>query len=756
MSTTAAAARPSTNGASQMTEAEKKKKAHEFLYGALQYHILDRIKKLVSHNMVDLNLVEKGRLLPISEAIQYNNDAGFDYLLPLVDIKKGCFEGTTPMYIAARWGNPKYVQGLFDRETELNSGKFLEVSPLAAGTYCGRSAIAASIGCISSYSLIENSVWCEEGTNGEVNFDENSENATKLKEELQAYFNKTGNYAKPEKEIHKIEAEVPFRKTRTLHAYYTGNVDVVGMLLHRGAQFTATNAGTTVNALSLVENPLKYWNFFYHLGKGAIDYVGVEGPADSQIVKFKLPLKNFSDDVPVDVIVHYDVSRLRNMLRAKAAEQHTQTAANVHATVHALHGKLADDFNDKFSERDQRLAEVQRKQKEDNDKNAAEHAKQAAISAQHAAAINHNALLHANDRAQSAAFMASTNAFITSATPVVAKGIATENALTTAKALDAHPNIEKFRKMFDVDLGFSIMASGLTTSDKIDRKKNSLGDITAQAIKSITESIPFLSALGVSTIGKVLSVGVQALSNWDAERKNKHIALFFTNTQSEAPALALEMSNKIANECMQFLQLTKVITESDAEKLGKRLAGVAYGVILGTDPRTQKGNLREFMMTAIREDKDYKAYMNKVPVPAAPTATVTTSTAVTTNANAAAYTGSTLTTSGTAPKPVVSPTIKPPIPPKPAIPAKPSIPQLTGLSGTNSGANSGINGAPLITTLYDSSIAATQRSTARSTTSGTGNDSPPSSGSNSPVSTGTPPKPSSLPSATTVRLATAH
>ncbi len=156
--------------------------------------------------------------------------------------------------------------------------------------------------------------------------------------------------------------------------------------------------------------------------------------------------------------------------------------------------------------------------------------------------------------------------------------------------------------------------------------------------------------MGLSTIGSVVSAGFKAIIDWDEEKKHKHVALFFTN-KDEGKELAHEISNDVAEECMDFL---KIINVSNAEDLGKHLGLVAYAVILATNPNTHKGNIRQLMKEAIRSDKLYKEYMGKVQKHTATAA-----------AKPNAIVAATAATAGAVPN-----ASKPPVPPKPIIPTK--------------------------------------------------------------------------------------
>ena len=310
-------------------QARRSKILAEKLNAAIHFDKRD-VFNLMIQKGVDINYSDDETNPPIFSAILNCNDWALENLLAvkkgLLDVNKWSTTTVTPLYIACRIGNEYAI------DTLIRAG----ADPK---TFCGATALHKAVIGLSSYSILENSIW-----NDEVDPRIGGEN-TKLKEELRDFFFQRKNYAE------KIPGQgIPFQATtKPLHVYHQGKREIVGLLLSKGVQPELPNLGG-YSVIQFLQKPSLYAKEITAAQEEEIRYLRREGDVLIYEMKFH---NRASDAPPIDIIVYYNIAPIKKQIlgyvqnkntsadeRKEIVESFSRVVQDVRADVTIEHHKM--------------------------------------------------------------------------------------------------------------------------------------------------------------------------------------------------------------------------------------------------------------------------------------------------------------------------------------------------------------------------------------------------------------------------------
>ncbi len=321
------------------TPSLEKRKLARLLNSTICYHRKDffyaQLELGADINFYGLDDLNKFVNLPLINAIFFDNIWAFDELLRRgAEVNKVQIdpEGQRlcPLFIAIQMGNLYMVEKLLEHKA----------NPLG---YFGGTYLPLLLETIHTKALLE-CRWRYE------NQSLDADNVT-LKKGISDFVCQEGRYEPP-----KPSAVIPFVvPEQVIHVHYEGKLEILGLMLAQHVSPTIPVSGTDRSALSIVQNPVKYFSHFRADPKEALEYIGTE-TEKPHVLLFKMTLINKRNTATLGtkIVVHYDLEPARFLIEGALVY-----SPQVHAVTQTFSAKVEEDLQAKSNELKQKLEKAQ-------------------------------------------------------------------------------------------------------------------------------------------------------------------------------------------------------------------------------------------------------------------------------------------------------------------------------------------------------------------------------------------------------------
>ncbi len=302
-------------------ELERKKRATKFLNTAIVLHMKDKFDFALSKG-ADVNYTDDEIDAPLLIAICHHNNWARKFILQNGGNAKIISKPyqRAPLQGAVYASDQDAIEELVDYKVDVKM--FREMNLL-------HSAIEE----LSSYGLLHNATFTRRP---DLSRDDSS-----LKKEIEDFFLQQNSY---KRDMEKFDEGTPFKLEGPIHAYYSGNLDMLSYLLGKGVSPTLSALGIKRTPYQVAKTPANFTEVFRSGEDEELTFLEHEG---SNVLKFKIKFNNITTTASFDLIVHYDLKPCCELI-----ESHTNVADQIQDLSYTVQRRMSDEFRELHSDRD--------------------------------------------------------------------------------------------------------------------------------------------------------------------------------------------------------------------------------------------------------------------------------------------------------------------------------------------------------------------------------------------------------------------
>lgn len=375
--------------------------------------------------------------------------------------------------------------------------------------YYGRSALSKAIVSLGSFPIIRYAVW----------------STPDIKRKLSDWYEQKGEFSPSDPSD--PDGGVPYpEQTIPLRATYNGMLEIVSLLLSRGAQAWIPN-DSNITVLDVLESPINYKKEFIRSNVKFLE------STDNHILTFEVELYNRSNSAPpIKIIVDYDLRPVRNKVKTYIEQVTKYQGVDVKSLSEGLNSKISDHIHDKYLETTSKLEHKVQKIEEDT-------------------------------------------------FSIIQKSKEKNYWKNKKTEIDANKLTKFFCERVDYRLRVSISASVVLASDVVTREKGTGENILSESLIIIGDHLSQFGGIVVKLIGKGIQVGI------DRHYSQLHKATAKLFTFNKVDAVCDKTSIAVTDICTPLL-LQPLTTEKEAKKMADK--AVAFLLYLMSHEQLIKSN----------------------------------------------------------------------------------------------------------------------------------------------------------------------